>query len=338
VISGSANGQGIRGFAPDAHVIACKIFPGGAFSSLISALDFCMDQAVDVINLSLGSSERSEIVEQRLLRAKQMGIACIVAAGNSGGPVQYPATSPNVLAVAAIGKQGEFPQDSYHTQTLSDGAQGDFFSAKFSCFGPEIAVCGPGVAVLSSVPPNNYAAWDGTSMAAPHITGLAALILAHHEDFKNRFRERNAARVDRLFEILRQSARPVGVNDRTRVGAGMPDAVRALGLEAAATTADASNDLLKRLLAALQQGGMVQPGIPAPVAMDQLRQRLAAAGILGNVPQAAAAATGAAGQQQFAAQSFGMPQYGNIGAQQPVDVRGALDRLRASMQDAQLIK
>jgi hypothetical protein len=72
--------------------------------------------------------------------------------------------------------------------------------------------------------------------------------------------------------------------------------------------------------------------------MDQLRQRLAAAGILGNVPQAAAAATGAAGQQQFAAQSFGMPQYGNIGAQQPVDVRGALDRLRASMQDAQLIK
>jgi hypothetical protein len=136
-----------------------------------------------------------------------------------------------VLAVAAIGRLHEFPADSYHTQSLTPQMDANgFYAARFSCFGPEIAVCAPGVAITSSVPDNNYAAWDGTSMAAPHVTGLAALALAHHPDFQGAIRMRNAQRVERLFQIIKASCRPVMVGDQRRTGFGLPDAPRAVGL------------------------------------------------------------------------------------------------------------
>jgi subtilisin family serine protease len=232
VIAGhSENKVGILGFAPAAEIHACKIFPGGQISQLVDALEYCIEKQIDVVNLSLGTDQVSEVLEQQLLRLTSLGIACVVAAGNSGGPVQYPASSPNVLAVAAIGRLGEFPPDSYHAQTVQAPAADGFFSPRFTCFGPEIAVCAPGVAVVSSVPPNNFAAWDGTSMAAPHVTGLAALVLAHHPDFAGPFRARNALRVQRLFQIIKASARPVNIGDPRRTGFGIPDAPTALSLQ-----------------------------------------------------------------------------------------------------------
>jgi len=231
VIAGSnENKVGILGFAPAAEVHVCKIFPGGQISHLVDALEYCIEQRVDVVNLSLGTDQISEVLEQQLLRVVTLGIACITAAGNSSGPVQYPASSPNVLAVAAIGKVGEFPTDSYHAQTMQGTSADGYFSPRFTCYGPEIAVCAPGVAVLSSVPPNGFAAWDGTSMAAPHVTGLAALVLAHHPDFAGPFKVRNAQRVQRLFRILKASARPVNLGDPRRTGFGIPDVPTALTL------------------------------------------------------------------------------------------------------------
>jgi subtilisin family serine protease len=232
IISGADNALGIRGFAPDAEVHVCKLFPGGQTSQLIDALEYCIEKQIDVVNLSLGGAEPSEALEQQILRAKRAGIACIVAAGNSGGVVQYPASSPNVLAVSAIGKLNEFPPDSYHSQTITQFVDADgFFSAKFSCFGPEIAVCAPGVAITSSVPANNYAVWDGTSMAAPHITGLAALVFAHHQDFQGAFKTRGPERVERLFQIIKLSCRRLNLGDATRTGYGLPDAPVAVGLQ-----------------------------------------------------------------------------------------------------------
>ena len=231
VIAGLDSAVGIRGFAPDAEIHACKLFPGGQISQLIDALEYCIEKQIDVVNLSLGGAEPSEALDQQLMRARQAGVACIVAAGNSGGAVQYPAASQHVLAVAAIGRLHEFPADSYHTQSLTPQMDSNgFYAARFSCFGPEIAVCAPGVAITSSVPDNNYAAWDGTSMAAPHVTGLAALVLAHHPDFQGAIRMRNAQRVERLFQIIKASCRPVMVGDQRRTGFGLPDAPRAVGL------------------------------------------------------------------------------------------------------------
>jgi subtilisin len=230
VIAGRNDVVGIRGFAPEADVRALRIFPGGRFSSLLDALDYCIEQQIDVVNMSLGSGGKSETMLQKLAQAKQAGVACIVAAGNSGDAVQFPGSSPDVLTVAALGKLGEFPSNSFHAQQVPPDVRTDrgYFSAAFTCHGPEVDVCAPGVAIVSSVPPQGYAAWDGTSMAAPHVTGLAALVLAHHPDFANDFRERTGRRVERLFQILKDSATPLDFGDPGRSGAGVPDAVRAL--------------------------------------------------------------------------------------------------------------
>lgn len=283
VIAGADNAQGMRGFAPSAEIHACKLFPGGQISQLIDALEYCIEKQIDVVNMSLGGIEPSEALEQQILRAKRLGIACIVAAGNSGNAVQYPASSPNVLAVSAIGKLNEFPSDSYHTQTITQYVDANgYFAAKFSCFGPQIAVCAPGVAINSSVPKNNFAVWDGTSMAAPHITGLAALVLAHHPDFQSSFRTRNSERVERLFQIIKASARPMNLGDPSRTGFGMPDVLVAVGLQTPAGMPIAATGTG---VAAPQQAMM------APAAFGNI------GGQLGGVNQAFA-------QQGLAPQSF----------------------------------
>ncbi|MDR2015452.1 MAG: S8 family serine peptidase [Azoarcus sp.] len=260
IIAGSPAGSGIRGFAPAAEIHVLRIFPGARFSDLVGALDYCIENGIDVVNMSLGGGEPSQIVEERLVRAKSMGVACIIATGNSSGPVQFPASTAHALAVAAIGKSGEFPPDSFHSTQMMPGFEGrqGYFPAKFSCFGPEVDVCAPGVAIVSSLPPDDFAAWDGTSMATPHVTGMAALVLAHHPDFKGPFQARNADRVQRLFQIIKASATPMPIADSTRVGVGMPNVARALGLQATAdasiSTAPAQTDaldVLRRLIAAM---------------------------------------------------------------------------------------
>jgi subtilisin family serine protease len=238
------NNFGIRGFAPDAEVHILRVLPEGRTDDLVKALQYCMENDIDVVNLSLGGVGDPEsvaamqpIVEPFLARAKSMGVACIVAAGNSSGPVLYPALSPNVLAVSAVGMLGEFPGDSYHAALPLSPVQSDgIFFPRFSCFGPEVALAAPGVAIVSSVPGNAFVAWDGTSMAAPHVTGLAALVLAHNPDFQTLYAARNAARVNHLFDTLRQTARPLSLGDPARTGSGLPDAVKAMQSIASAGT------------------------------------------------------------------------------------------------------
>src|SRR5207248_10948375 len=102
------------------------------------------------------------------------------------------------------------------------------FVPPFSCRGPELDLCAPGVAVIACQSPDGYAICDGTSVAAAHVAALAALILAHHTDFKGGFAGRDFQRVERLFQILKDTAQPIGHPWQT--GAGLPDAARALGV------------------------------------------------------------------------------------------------------------
>jgi subtilisin len=223
-----------RGFAPQAEIHALKIFPGGRFSSLLTALDYCIEKNIDIVNMSLGAPQASEAVEQKLEEAFLHGVACIVAAGNSGGAVQYPAASPKVLAVSALGRIGEFPPDSWDAQTLLPGliATDGTFSPAFTCFGPEIGVTAPGVAIISTVPNNGFDPQSGTSMAAPHITGLAALILAHHPLFKSGPQSvRGAQRITTLFNMVKSICVPLSF-PRERAGAGIP-LLRNLGVQTA---------------------------------------------------------------------------------------------------------
>jgi subtilisin family serine protease len=221
----SSDGIALRGFAPEAEIHIFKVFPGGKFSSLLDALDYCIDLEIDVVNMSLGSPEVSMAVEQKLEEAVENGIACIVAAGNSGGQVQHPASSPNALAVAAIGKLDQFPQKTWDSQTVIPSlvAADGIFSPAFTCFGPEIAVCAPGVAVISSVPDKGFDPQSGTSMAAPHVAGFAALVLAHHPAFKSGpLNQRNEQRVAGIYNLIKSACIPYNFG-LGRTGAGVPN-------------------------------------------------------------------------------------------------------------------
>jgi len=216
------SGKMMRGFAPEAEIHILKVFPGGRFSSLLEALDYCLDLDIDLINLSLGGPRRSEAVEQKLEEAALHGIACIVAAGNSGGPVQYPASSAYTLAIAALGRLNESPDKTWDATTVIPElvAPDGIFAPSFGCFGPEVAVCAPGVGIVSTVP-GGFEPLSGTSVAVPHVTGLAALLLAHHPVFQGSLRIRNQQRVAGLFQLIRSLCVPYRFGT-LGTGAGLP--------------------------------------------------------------------------------------------------------------------
>ncbi|HEY0799467.1 MAG TPA: S8 family serine peptidase, partial [Steroidobacteraceae bacterium] len=219
--------------APGAELHVFKVVPGGRLSDLIDALDQCIERRLDLVLLGIGSEQSSELVAQKIAEATAHGIACIAAAGDSGGAVQFPGNVPGVLSVAAIGKLGEFPPDSWHAYRALPQPIGfsGVFATNFSGSGPQIAVCAPGVAIISSVPGGGYAAWDGSSMAASFVAGFAALLLAHHPVLqRGNYEARSEQRVAALFELIRASAIPYAQVDPLRVGAGLPDLQQVPGM------------------------------------------------------------------------------------------------------------
>lgn len=273
IITGSDNGRGVIGVAVESLVYAVKIYPTGRLSDLIEALDHCIDNEIDIANVGLSASRPSPLVGAKIEEARQAGVACIAAAGDGGGPVAFPGNLPTVLTVAAIGKAGTFPAGSSHAAEVfgPQTAEG-YFSPRFTCHGPEVDVCAPGVAILSVAPPDGYAVWDGTFLAAAHITGIAALALAHHGDFGNGFSQRNASRVDHLFQLIKNSCTPLDLGDPSRTGAGLPDALRLLGPALAGIPAVPSEvlNLLDQLTTEMIQAGLLQG--PPSLTLEGLSQ------------------------------------------------------------------
>lgn len=170
------DGARLRGIAPDVTLYSAKVFPGGFFSDIIEAIDWARERRIDIVNMSLGGNRPSQALDAAIAQAIDAGLTIVVAAGNEGGPVAFPAVNPDVIAVAAVGRFGAFPADSGHALKIGPHRDwfGGLFSASFTNSGPEIDCCAPGVGIASTVP-QGHAAWDGTSMACPVVTGLLAI-------------------------------------------------------------------------------------------------------------------------------------------------------------------
>lgn len=206
-----------RGVAPEAKIYSVKVFPGGFVSDLIEAIDWCREKRIDLVNLSLGGPAWSEALAAAIEEATNAGVTLIAATGNDGTGVAFPASHPDVLAVSAIGREGSFPADSAHLLKVGFARDwyGGLFAANFNNYGPEVKVCAPGVAIPSTVP-TGYAAWDGTSMACPLITGMLALALELYPAIRSGTR----AQSETLRWLMQSSA----------VDTGMPPVIQGAGL------------------------------------------------------------------------------------------------------------
>lgn len=234
IIAGADTGKGVIGIAVDAEIEVCKVMPDGHFSDLIAALDHCIEREVDIAHIGVATPYSSALVSRKLADAYAAGMACVAPAGDTGGPVAFPGSLPTVFTVGALGLFGSYPQDT--SQATHSGPQltpDGLFAAPFSCYGPGVDAAAPGVAVLSCAPQGGYAALDGTGAASAHVAGLAALVLAHHENFHGQLLPRGPGRVQHLFEIIAASCRQLaapGTVEAAHVGRGLPDALVALSL------------------------------------------------------------------------------------------------------------
>lgn len=205
IIARTDNGIGIAGIAPDTSLMPIKVFDGdgnGSFFDVLDAVDWARTHGADIINMSLGSTlshEQVALVQPTFTAARSAGILMVAASGNSGARImEYPAGLNGVVSVGAVD-------------------QNDVI-ADFSTFNRGVDLTAPGVDTLSTID-GDYSREEGTSMASPHVAGVAALIWA----------ARPALDVDELEAVLRASAVDLGDPGRDDVyGSGRIDAAAAL--------------------------------------------------------------------------------------------------------------
>ena len=162
------NGEGIAGVAPNAQIMPLRVLDGqgvGTYSDVAAAIVYAADQGADVINLSLGGPNASSLLADAVRYAVQRDVLVIAAAGNTGREgVLYPAAYSEVIAVGSIDP--------------------DLQCSSFSTYGPQIAVLAPGRGILTTNRAGSYTALNGTSMAAPHVSGAAAILIARGESLE----------------------------------------------------------------------------------------------------------------------------------------------------------
>ncbi|MER7820059.1 S8 family serine peptidase [Streptomyces sp. NPDC096153] len=227
IIAAADNNAGITGIAAEAEVHALKLFPGGHLSDLIEAVDYCITHDIDVAQLNLAYSTPSQLMAWKLADAHAAGTMIIAPAGDTAGPLTQPATLPGILAVGAIAHTGTHPASSPLT-----GGQPPWpgpYPAPFTPTAPGVDLVAPGAAVITTSLGDGYTVADGTAIAAAHVTGLAALLLAHHDHLRTQTMPRIPARADLLYTLLRTACRPLPDAD-PRQGAGIADAPTALGI------------------------------------------------------------------------------------------------------------
>jgi len=195
------NGYGVAGVAFGATLMPIKVLDArgqGGFDALARGVMFAADHGAHIINLSLSGRKSSQLLQDAIQYATNKGVLIVAAAGNSGGTVEYPAAYDSVIAVGAV---------DYRLQR-----------ARYSNFGSQLDLVAPGGdtgadADGNGLPdgilqetfrgePRRFALhnMEGTSMAAPHVAGVAALLFALNP----------AATAAQVRQVLETTARDLG--------------------------------------------------------------------------------------------------------------------------------
>jgi subtilisin family serine protease len=180
----------------------------GYVSDLIDGLQWCIDNNMDVINMSLGLTEDVPELHEAIKAAYEEGIVIVAAAGNYGSEgLSYPAPYPEVIAVAAADNMDQIP----------------YWSSR----GEVVALTAPGQDIYSSFNGVTYKELIGTSMACPHVTGAAVLVLA-----SGTIDSDGSALVDEVRERLISTADDLDAPGwDSASGWGMVNAARAVGIQ-----------------------------------------------------------------------------------------------------------
>jgi serine protease len=211
------NGYGVAGIAYEASIMPLKVLAssgGGTVADIAEAIKFAADNGANVINMSLGGGGASSMMEEAIKYAHNKGVVIVAAAGNEGrNAASYPARYPDVISVAATNPGGD--------------------KADYSNFGAGVDISAPGgraegkddsgKIIQNTINPATgesvFIGFPGTSMAAPHVSGVAALI-----------RSTGVETPDEIRNILLQSARKVGEDHLNHFGSGHLDANAAVKL------------------------------------------------------------------------------------------------------------
>ncbi|MDY6835241.1 MAG: S8 family serine peptidase [Chloroflexota bacterium] len=162
------NGKGIAGLA-QVRVMAEKVLSrtgSGATSAVAAGIVHAVDSGADIISMSLGGTFGSQTLQNACDYAWNEGTLVVAAAGNDGRNIKiYPGSYDSVVRVGSIGQ----------SETRSG----------FSNWGNDMELMAPGELILSTIPGNRYNSWSGTSMATPHVAGVAALVWSHNSSLTN---------------------------------------------------------------------------------------------------------------------------------------------------------
>lgn len=207
------NSYGVAGIAYEARLMPLKVlssYGGGTVADIAEAIKFAADNGADVINMSLGGGGESQLMKDAINYAHNKGVVIIAAAGNENqNSASYPARYPNVFAVSALAPNGK--------------------KAPYSNYGAGVDISAPGgsddgkilqaTIDMDSKGEEVFLGLQGTSMAAPHVAGVAALVKAT-----------GVEQPDEIIKVISESARVIQDDGLNYYGAGQLNAEAAVSL------------------------------------------------------------------------------------------------------------